>query len=71
MTKLMACDYIRLVLEEEFPATCLHLINQGVFYYEVTSILEVCEPLLTGLGEDDTFLRYELTGIIADYLQEK
>lgn len=70
MTKPDAYDYVKLVLEEEFLATYLRFLNLGILHYELTNILELCEPLTQGLAEDDRFLRYEVTGTIADYLQE-
>jgi hypothetical protein len=70
MTDLIAYDYVRLILEEEFLTAYLRFINHGILHYELTNILELCRPLLTGLNEDDRFLRYEVTGTIADYLEE-
>jgi hypothetical protein len=70
MTDLLAYDYVRFVLEEEFLETYLRFINHGILHYEVTNILELCAPLLAGLPEDDRFLRYEVIGTIASYLQE-
>ncbi|NHA03256.1 hypothetical protein G7092_05605 [Mucilaginibacter sp. HC2] len=70
MTDSIAYDYVKLVLEEEFLATYLRFSNQGILHYELTNILEICAPLIRGLDEDDRFLKYEVIGIIADYLQE-
>ena len=70
MTDSTAYDYIKLVLEEEFLTTYLRFLNNGILHYELTNILELCEPLTRGLDEDDRFLRYEVIGTIADYLQE-
>lgn len=71
MTDLLAYDYVRLVLEEEFLATYLRFINHGILHYELTNILEVCAPLLKGLDEDDRYLKYEIVGTIANYLEEE
>ncbi|MGF7036939.1 hypothetical protein [Mucilaginibacter sp. OV119] len=71
MTDLLAYDYVRLVLEEEFLATYLRFINHGILHYELTNILEVCAPLLKGLDEDDRYLKYEIVGTIAIYLEEE
>ncbi|WP_090466209.1 hypothetical protein [Mucilaginibacter sp. OK268] len=71
MTNLIAYDYVRLVLEEEFLSAYLRFINHGILHYELTNIQEICAPLLTGLDEDDRFLRYEVIGTIANYLQEE
>jgi len=70
MTNLIAYDYVRLILEQEFLAVYLRFINHGILHYELTNIMEVCAPLLTGLDEDDRFLKYEIIGTIADYLEE-
>jgi hypothetical protein len=71
MTNLTAYDYVKLVLEEEFLTAYLRFINYGILHYELTNILEICAPLLTGLDEDDRYLRYEVVGTIADYLEEE
>ncbi|MES2108735.1 MAG: hypothetical protein V4577_08315 [Bacteroidota bacterium] len=70
MTYLIAYDYVRLILEEEFLAAYLRFINHGILHYELTNIIEVCSPLLKGLDEDDRFLKYEVIGTIANYLEE-
>ena len=71
MTDSLAYDYVRLVLEEEFLEIYLRFINHGILHYELTNILEICAPLMEGLDEDDRFLKYEVIGTIADYLQEE
>jgi hypothetical protein len=58
-------------LEEEFLEIYLRFINHGILHYELTNILEICAPLMEGLDEDDRFLKYEVIGTIADYLQEE
>ncbi|WP_158829088.1 hypothetical protein [Mucilaginibacter lacusdianchii] len=70
MTDSIAYDYLRLVLEEEFLPVYLRFSNLGILHYELTNIQELCAPLLEGLNDDDRFLRYEVIGTIADYLQE-
>jgi hypothetical protein len=70
MTDSIAYDYLRVVLEEEFWETYLRFSNQGILHYELTSILEICAPLLKGLDQDDFFLRLEVTVTITTYLQE-
>ena len=71
MTDSLAYDYVRLVFEEEFLEIYLRFINHGILHYELTNILEICAPLMEGLDEDDRFLKYEVIGTIADYLQEE
>lgn len=70
MTTTLAYDYIRLLLEEEFYHAYIRFLNHGILHYELTNLLEVCAPLLEGLDEDDRFLRYEVIGTIAIYLEE-
>ncbi len=70
MTDSTAYDYVKLVLEQEFFRTYLRFSNHGILHYELTNILELCAPLIQGLDEDDRFLKYEVIGTIADYLQE-
>ncbi|AYL95327.1 hypothetical protein [Mucilaginibacter celer] len=70
MTDSLAYTYVKLVLEQEFPVRYHCLTNTRNLHYELTNIIELCAPLLLGLEEDDPFLRYELIGIIAVYLQE-
>ena len=70
MTDSIAYDYVKLVLEEEFFRTYLRFSNHWILHYELTNILELCAPLIKGLDEDDRFLKYEVIGTIADYLQE-
>ena len=71
MTETLAYDYVKLVLEEEFTAIYLRFSNHGILHYELTNILELCATLVEGLNDDDRFLRYEVIGTIADYLQEE
>jgi hypothetical protein len=71
MTNLGACDYVRLILREEFPAACLWLISHRQLRYELACMVEVCSPLLQGLSEDDRFLKQEIIQTIACYLQDQ
>jgi hypothetical protein len=68
---MIAYDYVRLIMEEDFLPAYLRFINHGILRYELTNILELCGPLLRGLDENDRFLRYEITGTIAKYLEEE
>lgn len=71
MTDLIARDYLRVVLEEEFPATYLRFLIQGILTYELTNMLELCAPIMKGLDKDDRFLRYEVIGTSAAYLGDE
>jgi hypothetical protein len=70
MTNPEAYDYIKLVLEEEFLEAYLRFLNHGILHYELTNILEIIAPLAESADEEDRFLRYELIGRIAEYLEE-
>lgn len=70
MTDPLAYEYVKLIFEREFPARYHCFTNEGIIYYELTNIIELCAPLLLGLEAEDPFLRYEVIGIIAAYLQE-
>jgi len=70
MTETLAYDYLKLILEEEFLPIYLRFLNHGILHYELTNMLELCAPLLEGLDDDDRFLKYEVIGTIANYLEE-
>lgn len=70
MTEDNAYAYVKVIFEEEFLPVYTRFLNLGILHYELTNILELCAPLTHGLDEDDRFLRYEVIGTIADYLQE-
>lgn len=70
MSDNIAYEYVKQALEEEFFATYLRFSNQAILLYELDNILERCRPLMEGREEDDRFLRYEVIGTIANYLEE-
>lgn len=70
MTSFRAYIYARGIFEQEFPRAYEILESKGIVYYELTSILELVEPLICGLDENDSDLRSELIILIADYLQQ-
>jgi hypothetical protein len=70
MTGLKAYKYARGIFEKEFPLAYGILDAKGIVYYEITNILELVEPLICGLDENDSDLRAELIQLIADYLQQ-
>lgn len=71
MTYPNACTYVLRVLEEDYGKAYTGFIRDGLLIYELTNIIEVCAPLITGLDENDRFLRHEVSFTIANYLQEK
>ena len=70
MTNSQAFDYVRLVLEKDFFAAYMRFVRFGLLHYELTNIIELCSPLMTGLTADDQFLRLEVKSTIANYLLE-
>ncbi|GAA4339670.1 hypothetical protein GCM10023149_50520 [Mucilaginibacter gynuensis] len=70
MTDSLTYDYIKLVLERDFPSAYLRFSNNGMLHYELTNMVEVCAPLTRGLDREDEFLKAEVIGIISAYLEE-
>jgi hypothetical protein len=66
-------DYLRLVFEEEFEETHLAFLVNGILVYELLNLLSACTYLFEEYGfpesEDSRFLRYAITGTIAEYLE--
>jgi hypothetical protein len=66
-------DYLRLVFEEDFEETHLAFLVNGILVYEMLNLLSACTYLFEEYGfpesEDSRFLRYAITGTIAEYLE--
>ena len=71
MTYPNACAYVIRVLEEDFGKAYNGFVRDGLLIYELSNIIEVCAPLISGLDESDRFLRHEVSFTIANYLLEK
>ena len=66
-------DYIKTVLEEDFPDDYNRMAEAGVLTYEVVNLIEACKGVFEGHGfteenEDNRFLRYAVIAEIHDYL---
>lgn len=66
-------NYVKQVLEEEFAASYELFRRTGVLTYELLNMLDTCQPLFdkyqfSEANEENRLLRYEVTGIIAAYL---
>lgn len=70
MTDPIAYNYVRTVLVKEFPGAYLRFARKRSLHYELTSMIELCAPLLKGLEIDDHFLKEEVTLTIAGYLRD-
>ncbi|MBI1782968.1 MAG: DUF1896 family protein [Sphingobacteriales bacterium] len=65
--------YIRSILEAEFELKYKDLIESGLLLYEVSNMIKYCQPVFDDLNfseanEDNRFLRYAITGVIKEYL---
>jgi hypothetical protein len=68
-------NYIRNILEDEFPKDFQRLHDSGVLIFEVINMISTCKDVfdkisLTEENEDDSMLRSVVTGVISDYLQD-
>lgn len=68
-------NYIKNILEEEFPGEYSRLASSDILSYEVINLVSHCEEVFTLIdftedNEDDKHLRYTITGAIADYFEQ-
>lgn len=66
-------DYLKTVLEEDFPKDYERMSEAGVLTYEVVNLIEACASVFETHGfteenENDRFLRYAVIAEIHDYL---
>lgn len=66
-------DYLKNVLEEDFPNDYNRMAEAGVLTYEVVNLIEACKSVFETHGfteenEDNRFLRYAVIAEIHDYL---
>lgn len=64
-------DYLKTVLEEDFPDDYNRMAEAGVLTYEVVNLIEACKEVFETHGfteenEDDRFLRYAVIAEIHD-----
>lgn len=67
-------NYIKDILEDEFPKDFQRLHDTGVLTFEIINMIDSCKDVfaeipLTDENEDDSMLRYAVTGVLSDYLQ--
>jgi Domain of unknown function (DUF1896) len=65
-------NYILNILESEFENKYNQFIESGIVVYEVCNIIKCCQPVFNEFNfseenEDNRFLRYAITGVLADY----
>ena len=68
--------YIRNILEEEFEERNQQLTESGLLQLEVINIIAYCQSVFDDLNfseenEENKFLRYAITGVIKEYLDER
>ena len=66
-------DYLKTILEEDFPDDYNRMAEAGVLTYEVVNLIEACKEVFgthgfTEENEDNRFLRYAVIAEIHDYL---
>ena len=66
-------DYLKTVLEEDFPDDYNRMAESGVLTYELVNLIEACKEVFETHGfseenEDNRFLRYAVIAEIHDYL---
>ena len=66
-------QYIRSVLEEEFPQDYERLKESGTLTYEIVNLIETCKDIFSDFdfnveNEDNRHLRYAIIGQVHDYL---
>ena len=66
-------NYILNILESEFEKIYNKFIKSGIVLYEVCNMIKCCQPVFDDLNfseenEDNRFLRYAITGVLLDYL---
>ena len=69
-------NYIRNILEEEFEERNQQLTESGLLQFEVINIIAYCQSVFDDLNfseenEENRFLRYAITGVIKEYLDER
>ena len=67
-------NYIHNLLEAEFEIKYKELIESGLLLYEVSNMIKHCQSVFDDLNfseenEDNRFLRYAITGVIKEYLE--
>ena len=68
-------NYLKSILEEEFPSDFKKLLQSGLLKTEVINMIAVCDPVFDELGfsiekEDDRYLRYAVTGAMHEYFKK-
>ncbi|MDE3183104.1 MAG: DUF1896 family protein [Bacteroidota bacterium] len=66
-------QYIRTLLEEEFPQDYERLKENGTLTYEVVNLIAVCEQVFSDFdfnkeNKNNRFLKYAIIGQVHDYL---
>ena len=67
-------NYIRNLLEAEFEIKYKELIESSLLLYEVSNMIKYCQSVFDDLNfseenEDNRFLRYAITGVVKEYLE--
>lgn len=69
-------NYLKEVLEEEFPAAYERFRQHGVLTTELINLIAACDEVFDEVNfseknEDDRYLRYAIIGAVHDYLNKE
>ena len=69
-------NYVKEVLEEDFPTIYDRFRQQGVLTIELINLVTACDEVFDELNfseenEDDRYLRYAITGAVHEYLHSQ
>lgn len=69
-------NYLKSILEDEFPGKFERLQNAGILKTEIINLITVCDPVFHELNfseenENDRYLRYTVIGAVHEYLNRK
>jgi hypothetical protein len=68
-------NYIKEILEEDFSGRYEQFRNAGILTTEIINLIQDCQSVFEDLkfsveNEDNRFIRYAITGMISEYLQQ-
>jgi hypothetical protein len=69
-------NYLLSVLADDFETEHNGFIEAGILTYEIINLIGICTPVFETMGftsdnEDDRHLRYAITGVVKEYLENR
>ena len=67
-------NYLKAVLEEEFPGEFERFMHTGLLQREIINLISVCDPVFHEMdfseeNDNDRYLRYAVVGAVHEYLK--